>query len=85
MSVNTPFIKPSIMPSVFPNASSLFGKSLEPKWKYCFYCHSSRWGPQSRMDPSLPKECSGGAVSEQAPVCVARGEPERSSPADTDR
>lgn len=66
MSVNAPFIVPSITPSVFPNASSLFGKSLEPKWKYSSYCHSSRWGPQSRMDPSLPKECSGGAVSEQA-------------------
>lgn len=50
----------------FPNVPSPFGKSLEQKWKYCFYCHSSRWGPQSRMDPSLPKECSAGAASFQA-------------------
>lgn len=51
----------------FPNVSGPFGKSLEQKWRYCSYCHSSRWGgPQSRMVPSLPKECSAGAVSGRA-------------------
>lgn len=47
----------------FPSVSGPFGKSLEQKWKYCSYCCSSRWGPQSRMDPSLPKDHSAGAVS----------------------
>lgn len=69
----------------FQTRQAYLGKAWSRSWKYCFYCHHSRWGPQSRMDPSLPKERSGGAGSEQAPVCVARGEPERSSPADTDR
>lgn len=62
------------------NVSGPFGKSLELKWKYCSYCHSSRWGPQHRMDPSLPKEHCAGAVSLSA--WPARGESGMCFPAD---
>lgn len=58
----------------FPNVSGPIGKSLEQKWRYCSYCHSSRWGaPRAGWSP---------ASRRNAPLGLSQGEPGMCSPAD---
>ena len=59
----------------FPNVSGPFGRSLEQKWRYCSYCHSSRWGaPRAGWSP---------ASRGNAPLGLSQGEPGMCSPADS--
>lgn len=67
----------------FTNVSSSFGKSLEQKWKYCFYCRNSRAPQQDGPQPPKGVLCWGCLISGLA--CIARGEPWMCFPADTDR